>query len=91
MPNDDRAPTTRIQWGNYILGDLMASGGMAEIFHAEPVTGRFEGPIVLKQMLPALADLKDFVAMFIEEARISVPAARAPSFRGSRRDGSLRA
>jgi len=58
--------------GKYILGERIAAGGMAEVFRAEPVvTGRFEGPIVLKRMLPALANEPDFVAMFIEEARIS--------------------
>jgi serine/threonine protein kinase len=68
--NDDR-PLRPGPLAKYILGERMASGGMAEIFHAEPMAGRFDGPIVLKQMLPALADVKDFVAMFIEEARIS--------------------
>ncbi len=70
MPNDDR-DSRPSQLGNYLLGERMAAGGMAEIFHAEPVVGRFDGPIVVKQMLPALAETKDFVAMFIEEARIS--------------------
>ena len=71
MRNDDRDPERPGALAKYILGERMASGGMAEIFHAEPMAGRFDGPIVLKQMLPALAEVKDFVAMFIEEARIS--------------------
>jgi serine/threonine protein kinase len=57
--------------GKYILGERMSSGGMAELFHATPVSGRFDGPIVLKRMLPELAAEQDFVSMFIEEARIS--------------------
>jgi serine/threonine protein kinase len=57
--------------GKYILGERLAAGGMAELFRAEPVQGRFDGPIVLKRMLPALASEPDFVSMFIEEARIS--------------------
>jgi eukaryotic-like serine/threonine-protein kinase len=57
--------------GKYVVGERMAAGGMAEVFHAEPVTGHFDNPIVLKQMLPALAAHQDFVSMFIEEARIS--------------------
>ncbi len=44
---------------------------MAEVFHAEPLTRRFDAPIVLKHMLPSLAESKEFVAMFIDEARIS--------------------
>ncbi len=50
----------------------MASGGMAEVFHAKAVNGAsFGGPIVLKQMRPELATSKELVAMFVEEARIS--------------------
>src|SRR5687767_7592545 len=71
MVRNDRDPPKPGPLAKYILGDRMASGGMAEIFHAEPMAGRFDGPIVLKQMLPALAEIKEFVAMFIEEARIS--------------------
>jgi serine/threonine-protein kinase len=68
---DDRIQPKQTQCGNYILGDRIAAGGMAEVFHAEPAVGKFDGPIVLKQMLPALAQSKDFVALFIDEARIS--------------------
>jgi len=57
--------------GKYILGERLAAGGMAEVFRAEPIAGRFDGPIVLKRMLPAIASEPDFVSMFIEEARIS--------------------
>lgn len=57
--------------GKYILGERLAAGGMAELFRAEAVGARFDGPIVLKRMLPALASEPDFVSMFIEEARIS--------------------
>jgi serine/threonine-protein kinase len=54
----------------YILGERIASGGMAEIFHAERRAGG-GAPIVIKQMLPQLAAHQDYVSMFIEEARIS--------------------
>lgn len=72
MPSDDSAPPHQgTRFGDYLLGDKIAAGGMAEVFHAEPLTRRFDGPIVLKHMLPALAGNKDFVTMFIDEARIS--------------------
>nr|MDQ3295187.1 serine/threonine protein kinase [Myxococcota bacterium] len=71
MTTDDRDSAAANQLGNYLLGDRLAAGGMAQVFHAEPVAGRLDCPIVLKQMLPALAELPEFVAMFIEEARIS--------------------
>ena len=58
--------------GKYVVGDRLASGGMAEVFHAQAATGAsFGGPIVLKQMRPELAASKELVAMFVEEARIS--------------------
>ena len=72
MTSDDPAfPKQGTQFGDYLLGDRIAAGGMAAVFHAEPLNRRFDGPIVLKHMLPALAESKEFVAMFIDEARIS--------------------
>ncbi len=57
--------------GNYIIGDHLASGGMAEIYFAESLDRRFDTPIVIKRMLPHLAKDRSFVDMFIDEARIS--------------------
>ncbi|MBA3457075.1 MAG: serine/threonine protein kinase, partial [Deltaproteobacteria bacterium] len=72
VPSDDPAtPKPGTRFGDYLLGDKIAAGGMAEVFHAEPLKRRFEGPIVVKHMLPSLAGNKDFVSMFIDEARIS--------------------
>ena len=60
------------QLGQYILGERLAAGGMAEIFHASCLTpGRFDRPIVLKRMHKHLAENRDFVSMFVDEARIS--------------------
>ena len=60
------------QLGQYILGERLAAGGMAEIFHARCITpGRFDRPIVLKRMHKHLAEDRDFVSMFVDEARIS--------------------
>jgi serine/threonine-protein kinase len=58
--------------GKYVVGERMAKGGMAEVFHAEAESGAgFGGPIVVKQMRRELAASKEMVAMFVEEARIS--------------------
>ncbi len=58
--------------GQYHLGEKLASGGMAEIFHATCVDARrFDCPIVLKRMHSHLANDADFVSMFVDEARIS--------------------
>ncbi len=60
------------QLGQYVLGERLAAGGMAEIFHASCITpGRFDRPIVLKRMHKHLAENREFVSMFVDEARIS--------------------
>src|SRR5262245_55049388 len=62
---------TRVRLGPYELLQKLATGGMAEIYIA-----RREGPhgfskrIALKRILPQLAADSEFVAMFIDEARL---------------------
>ena len=69
---DPPATVEDTQVGNYLLGKRLAAGGMAELFSAEPANARhFDTPIVVKRMLPKLANDPAFVAMFINEARIS--------------------
>jgi serine/threonine protein kinase len=64
-------PRTPIRLGRYELLQKLATGGMAEIYVA-----RQEGPhgfskrIALKRILPQLAADSEFVAMFIDEARL---------------------
>src|SRR4051812_49279807 len=54
----------------YELLNKIAAGGMAEVFLARQ-RGRegFEKLVVVKRILPHLAQSKDFVAMFLDEAR----------------------
>jgi eukaryotic-like serine/threonine-protein kinase len=58
--------------GPYIVERRLAAGGMAEVFVA-----RRDGPhgftkrVALKRILPQYAEDPDFVAMFIDEARIA--------------------
>ena len=47
------APGTQL--GNYLVGERLASGGMAEIYYAESFERRYERPIVLKRMHERLA------------------------------------
>jgi serine/threonine protein kinase/ABC-type phosphate/phosphonate transport system substrate-binding protein len=49
--------------------DRLAIGGMAEVFLAREVDG-LDRLVVLKRMLPALAEDEEFVAMFLREAQI---------------------
>ena len=58
--------------GRYELIRRIAVGGMAEIYLAR-ATGiqGFQKLVVLKRILPQLASNSDFVAMFLDEARLS--------------------
>jgi serine/threonine protein kinase len=58
--------------GRYELIDHLATGGMAELFLARTVgEGGFEKVVVLKRILPQLAQNADFVRMFLDEARLA--------------------
>lgn len=61
------------QFGKYLLLDRIAVGGMAEIYKAKQfgISG-FEKLIVIKKILPHLTEDKEFIDMFIDEAKISV-------------------
>ncbi len=60
------APT----FGRYQLIKRLAAGGMAEVFLARQsgISG-FEKLVVVKRILPNLAESSEFVAMFLQEAR----------------------
>jgi serine/threonine-protein kinase len=57
----------------YRITERVASGGMAEVFRgvAESLQG-FRKNIAIKRVLPALTQNKKFVAMFLDEARLSL-------------------
>lgn len=59
------------QLGQYIVGEAIAEGGMAKVYHADCLMpGRYNARIVLKRMHMRLAEDANFVSMFVEEARI---------------------
>jgi serine/threonine protein kinase len=62
-----------IKFGKYYLLERLAVGGMAEIYKAKifGVDG-FEKQMVVKQILPQYARNREFVTMFIDEAKITV-------------------
>ncbi len=61
------------QFGKYYLYERLAVGGMAEIYKAKlyGVDG-FEKNMVVKQILPQYARHREFIQMFIDEAKICV-------------------
>ena len=74
---DDSAPPGRAgswrddSFGPYRLLDRVAVGGMAEVFKAKRsgVEG-FEKIVALKRILPHLSENKEFLTMFVDEAKM---------------------
>ena len=65
------APFTPAQFGRYFLLERLAVGGMAEIFKAKQSGAHgFEKILVIKRILPHLAADPEFLAMFIDEAKL---------------------
>ncbi len=56
-----------IQLGKYRLLERLEIGGMAEVFLALDPAG---GLVAVKRLLPTLAEEREFVEMFLEEARL---------------------
>ncbi|MBI2963833.1 MAG: protein kinase [Deltaproteobacteria bacterium] len=60
------------RFGDYVLVDKIAQGGMAEVYLAKRrgVEG-FEKTVAIKRILPELSWNREFVSMFINEAKIA--------------------
>ncbi|HZN91240.1 MAG TPA: serine/threonine-protein kinase, partial [Myxococcales bacterium] len=58
--------------GRYELVQKLATGGMAEVFLAKTVgPGGFEKVLVVKRILPHLVEEREFVEMFLSEAKLA--------------------
>jgi serine/threonine protein kinase len=68
--NSGFRPTT---FGKYFLLERISVGGMAEVFRSKAfgVEG-FERLVAVKRILPTIAEDKEFIRMFIEEAKLAV-------------------
>ncbi len=62
-----------VPFGKYYLLERINVGGMAEVFRAKAygVEG-FERLVAVKRILPNIAEDKEFIRMFIDEAKIAV-------------------
>ncbi len=67
-----------IPFGKYYLLERINVGGMAEVFRAKQfgVEG-FERLVAVKRILPNIAEDKEFIEMFVDEAKISVQLTHA--------------
>jgi hypothetical protein len=86
----ERVETT---FGRYTIIRKLAKGGMAEVFLARAVGPMgFEKTVVLKRMLPELAQDEAFVQMFLAEARLAASFTQphlAQVFDFGQHDGTL--
>jgi serine/threonine protein kinase len=71
LSTPEQPPEESSDYGRYSLLEKVATGGMAEVFRAtrKGVEG-FEKVVAVKRILPHLSSNKDFVEMFIAEAKM---------------------
>jgi len=68
----EAAPAGPVTFGRYTLLERLAVGGMAEVFRAKISSSHgFQKILVIKRILPHLAADGSFVAMFIDEAKLT--------------------
>lgn len=61
-----------IRFGKYLLLDKIGTGGMAELFLAKQTgLSGFEKSVAIKRILPHLTQGSEFIAMFINEAKLA--------------------
>lgn len=62
-----------IPFGDYFLLEKLNTGGMAEVFKAKTFGAEgFERIVAVKKILPSIAEDKEFISMFINEAKLAV-------------------
>ncbi|MEO6260625.1 MAG: protein kinase, partial [Thermoanaerobaculia bacterium] len=71
-PLEEDEPVDGIKFGQYVLLEKIATGGMAEVWKARMrgVEG-FQKIVAIKKILPHLSDNQDFIEMFIDEAKFA--------------------
>ena len=69
---EEEDPVDGIRFGQYVLLEKIATGGMAEVWKARMrgVEG-FQKIVAIKKILPHLSDNQDFIGMFIDEAKFA--------------------
>jgi TonB family protein len=71
-PFEDDEPSDGTKFGQYVMLDKIATGGMAEVWKARMrgVEG-FQKIVAIKKILPHLSDNQDFIEMFVDEAKLA--------------------
>ena len=69
---DAEAVSEGTQFGQYVLMEHIATGGMAEVYKARMMGMEgFQKTVAIKRILPHLTDNDEFVTMFIDEAKLA--------------------
>ena len=71
-PVEEEEPADGVKFGQYVLLEKIATGGMAEVWKARMrgVQG-FQKIVAIKKILPHLSDNQEFIEMFIDEAKLA--------------------
>ena len=71
-PVEEEEPKDGVGFGQYVLLEKIATGGMAEVWKARSrgVEG-FQKIVAIKKILPHLSDNPEFIDMFIDEAKLA--------------------
>ena len=71
-PVEEEDPKDGVRFGQYVLLEKIATGGMAEVWKARSrgVEG-FQKIVAIKKILPHLSDNPEFIDMFIDEAKLA--------------------
>jgi TonB family protein len=71
-PVREEEPIDGVKFGQYVLTEKIATGGMAEVWKARMrgVEG-FQKIVAIKKILPHLSDNQDFIEMFVDEAKLA--------------------
>ena len=71
-PREEEEVTDGVKFGQYVMIDKIATGGMAEVWKARMrgVEG-FQKTVAIKKILPHLSDNQDFIEMFVDEAKLA--------------------
>ncbi|HUP50621.1 MAG TPA: TonB family protein [Thermoanaerobaculia bacterium] len=71
-PAEEAEPADGIRFGQYVLQEKIATGGMAEVWKARKRGEEgFQKIVAIKKILPHLSDNQDFIEMFIDEAKLA--------------------
>ena len=69
---EEEEPADGVRFGQYVLLEKIATGGMAEVWKARMRGAEgFQKIVAIKKILPHLSDNQEFVGMFVDEAKLA--------------------